>query len=71
MDNEAICIIDYAGNYKYPGFWCDYFPHEQIVKFGGDWYDIPSMKIDHQPTDDECYKHVEKCLGKPYTQLRR
>jgi len=58
--DESICIIDWCGGYKNGGFWCDYFPNENIVKFGGEWSDVPNLIIDRKPTQAECNNHAEK-----------
>lgn len=58
MTDNSICIIDFAGNHKYGGFWADYFPQEKKVKFGGEWYDIPDMEVDHRPSEKECLLHI-------------
>jgi len=57
---ESICIIDWCGGGKNSGYWSDYFPYENVVKFGGEWWDIPDLIIDHQPTEDECREHISK-----------
>lgn len=58
--NKSICIIDWCGGYKYCGFWADYFPNENKVKFGGEWYDVPDLSINHEPTAEQCEEHAKK-----------
>lgn len=57
---RSICIIDWCGSYKYSGWWCDYFPNENKVVFGGEWEDVPDLTIDHIPTTEECEKHARE-----------
>ena len=57
---ESICIIDWCGGYKYSGFWCDYIPDENKVKFGGEWEDVPDLICDSIPTYQECEEHAKK-----------
>lgn len=51
---ESICIIDFAGNSREPGMWCDYWPERKVVTFGGYWCEVPDMPSDTCPTEDEC-----------------
>ena len=58
--DEAICIIDFAGNFKHKGFWADWCPNSNRVVFGGHWWNIPDMKIDHVPSEKEVDEYVAK-----------
>jgi hypothetical protein len=51
---ESVCIIDFAGNQRDPGLWCDWFPNQNVVTFGGYWCDVPNMPATSEPTEDEC-----------------
>lgn len=51
---ESICIIDFAGNSREPGMWCDYWPEHKVVTFGGYWTAVPNMPSDTLPTEEEC-----------------
>ena len=58
--NDSVCIIDWCGGYKNGGFWCDYFPDKGVVKFGGEWFDVPDLIVDSEPTNEECEIHAKK-----------
>lgn len=40
-----ICLIDFAGNNRQPGFWADYYPDTHTVIFGGLWEDVPPLPV--------------------------
>jgi hypothetical protein len=50
----SVCIIDFAGNPRNPGMWCDWFPADGVVRFGGYWCDVPNMPSLAEPSEDEC-----------------
>jgi len=68
-----ICIVDFAGNYKHDGFWCDYYPNVQLVEFGGKWCNIPDWEIDYCPTEEQVMEYIEnlknpkEVFTEPYT----
>ena len=52
-----ICIEDFCG-YTTPShfpvaFWCDWIAAEQVVRFGGDWGEVPDMPAPVLPTRQE------------------
>ena len=51
---ENICIEDFAGNNRQPGFWADWWPARSVVTFGGAWFDVPDMPSATRPTDSDC-----------------
>lgn len=51
---DSVCLCDFAGNSRDPGFWYDYYPIHKGVKFGGILSDIPKFMVDHEPTEEEC-----------------
>ena len=55
---ESICIIDFAGNNGQKGFWADWCPNSNRVIFGGFWWNIPDMDIDHEPSEKEVDNYV-------------
>ena len=57
---DTICIIDYAGNNKYPGFCADWCPNTKKVYFGGTWYHIPPMEAEREPTEDQINEYINK-----------
>lgn len=54
-DENCICVYDFAGNYRYPGFWADYYVDEKITRFGGAWADVPDMPSETVPDEDAVY----------------
>jgi len=51
---DSVCIEDFCG-YAEPGhfftqFWADYYPSEKVVRFGGDWREIPNLKATRKPS---------------------
>lgn len=57
---ESVCIIDFAGNNKQPGCWCDYYPEEKTTRFGGFWCDVPDLVTKKEPTEKQCESHARK-----------
>lgn len=51
---ESVCIIDFCGNSRQPGMWCDYWIEQEIVTFGGYWRPVPDMPSKNAPTEDQC-----------------
>ena len=39
--SHMVHLIDWAGNYTYPGFWADWDGEQ--VHFGGAWHNVPDM----------------------------
>lgn len=56
----SVCIIDFAGNNRQPGCWCDYYPEEKITRFGGFWCDVPDLITEREPSEEECEAHAKK-----------
>ena len=57
---KSVCVIDFCG-YAKPGHFpvsyrADY--EEGLVKFGGDWADVPDWVVDHEPTEQEVFTHL-------------
>jgi hypothetical protein len=53
-------VIDFAGNYKYKGFWADWCPNSKRVIFGGHWFNIPDLKIDYCPSQLQVDNYVNQ-----------
>lgn len=58
--DATICIIDFAGNYKYRGFWADWCPHTKKVYFGGFWAMVPTLDASNAPTPETIEAYVNK-----------
>jgi hypothetical protein len=63
-EDGSICVFDFNGYTAGPGhfpvaMWADYFPNEGVVKFGGDWEDIPDWHVSEEPTEEEVEKNAE------------
>lgn len=52
--SKSTCIIDFAGNARTCGMWCDYYPDEKVVTFGGYWCLVPDMPAEKEPTEEQC-----------------
>lgn len=72
IEDDSICIEDFNGKYVFPtAWWCDW--ENGIVRFGGEWEDVPDMPLPQRPTlrglrktRRECYKWVKKHTGRKY-----
>ena len=61
MTNEtSVCIIDFAGNNRQPGCWCDYYPENGVTTFGGFWCEVPDLITKRQPSEQKCEAHAKK-----------
>lgn len=60
--SESTCIIDFCGNDRCPGHWCDYFPDRKVTTFGGAWgvVGVPDMPSDNEPSEDTCEAWVKQ-----------
>lgn len=52
MSNN-ICITSFQKCDKSVLLWADWHPDEKVVKFGGDWRDIPDMPAETCPSEEE------------------
>lgn len=62
----AVCIEDFCGTAcrGIPcSFWADYLPWLQVVRFGGDWADVPDMPSEEEPTSEVVNKWAESHGG--------
>lgn len=50
-----ICVYDFAGNSRDPGFWADYCVERKVTVFGGAWADAPDMPSETVPDEDTVY----------------
>ena len=53
----SVCVEDFEG-YSMPGhfhtsFWADYYPTLGFTRFGGDYWNIPDMFTNTEPTEEE------------------
>lgn len=54
--DDWICVYDIcAGNcYPFPAnLYADWSPSQKLLRFGGNWSDIPDVPMDHEPSEDE------------------
>lgn len=65
---DSICLYDFAGNDREPGCWCDYYIPENIVVFGGAWYNIPNMPSETEPSEKAVAKWVTDHGGEYFPQ---
>lgn len=56
MDSEMVCVYDFAGNSRHVGFWADWSKLTKTVYFGGDWWDIPNMISQTEPSESQVYE---------------
>lgn len=60
---ESVCIVDFCGRCSLLGhgvdFSADWYPAKGIVRFSGNWGDVPDMPAKTQPTHDDVYAWVE------------
>lgn len=65
MTPGSLCIIDFCGNDRTPGHWCDWHPETRIVIFGGAWgvVGVPDMPAPLEPDQEACEAWVR--LHKP------
>ena len=52
--SDSVCIIDFAGNARQAGHWCDWYPAEKVVRFGDYWCDVSDMPAKTEPTEEQC-----------------
>lgn len=51
--NNSICIEDMCGGGRFPtSYWADYYPDLLTTYFGGDWYFVPPLHTDIEPSED-------------------
>jgi hypothetical protein len=65
---EDICIEDFNG-YISPGhfptsFAADWCPIDKVVRFTGDWSDVPDMPAEQAPSDTEVNKWAEDYIAR-------
>ena len=51
----SVCIEDFCG-YTHEGhfpvsFWADYVPSLKITRFDGEWWNVPDMPSESEPTE--------------------
>ena len=66
MSDDWICVYDICASncYPYPAnLSADWSPSRKLLTFSGNWGDIPSVAMDHEPTEDEVNAIVDASDG--------
>lgn len=71
-DAPSVCIEDFCG-YTAVGhfplsFAADYFPQQGIVRFTGEWWNVPDMPCDSEPSELDVNRWARK-HGAEYTYV--
>ena len=59
MEDNLVCVYDFAGNNRQSGRWADYDPINHLLYFGGQWAGIEPQRLTAEPTDKQVYAFAE------------
>ena len=58
------CIVDVCCGGRLPtSYWADWEPDKKVVVFGGDWWTIPDMPAEVEPSYGEVLAWAKKWIG--------
>ena len=53
MCDKDVCVFDLCDGLHMKDYYADWCPETNTVTFGGGWFGIPEMIVDHPPSSEE------------------